>query len=123
MPSLKIALALIACTFAACGTWIPPTPPEETAGYKAAGPVIAALERFRQGRGHYPGALRELVPHYIRDVRQIAYSSPGDDRNTFQYNTEKDRYSLTFGYFAGGLIEYRTYSSEDKKWHLLVVDP
>lgn len=102
MHSRTITLALIVYGLAACESMWPPVPAEEQAGYKAAAPVIASLEKFRQQHGRYPAALRELVPRYIRDVRQIAFSSPGDDTNAFQYNSKDDRYSLNFGYFTGG---------------------
>jgi hypothetical protein len=121
MHSLKIALALIVCSFTACESLIP-TPAEELAGYKAAAPVISALERFRQDHGHYPATLRELMPRYIRHVQQAA-SASYDPSAGFQYHSEGDRYGLNFSYFTKQAAEWRSYSSADKKWHSATVYP
>jgi hypothetical protein len=101
---------------------IPPTPAEEQAGYKAATPVIAALERFRQDHNHYPAALRELTPRYIRYVRQTP-SASYDPRGGFQYHSEGDRYSLNFSYSTERAAEWQTYDSRDKKWHPMIIHP
>jgi hypothetical protein len=97
-------------------------PAEEQAGYKEAAPVITALEKFRLEHRHYPGALHELVPRYIRHVRQVAFWTPGYETNAFQYTPKGDRYSLNFSYLKGTTAEVRTYDSADKKWHTMIVD-
>jgi hypothetical protein len=123
MPSLKIALALILCSLAACESMIPPTPPDEQAGYKAAAPIIAALERFQQDHGHYPATLRELMPRYVRHVRETKMLGTWDETKPFDYRSEGGRYTLNFSFFKGVTIESRTYDSDDKKWHPLTVHP
>src|SRR5436190_2116432 len=115
MHARKIGLALIACIFAGCESMLPAIPAEEQAGYKVAASVIAALERFRQEHGRYPAALHELIPRYIRHVRQTAVLGSWDDHTQpFNYRSEGDRYFLGFSFFKGVTIESRTYDSQDK---------
>ena len=121
MHSRTIGFALIACGLAACQSMWPPIPPEEQAGYTAAAYLIGALEKFRQD--HYPAALHELVPHYVRHVRETKVLGTWDETKPFDYRSEGNRYTLNFGFFKGVTIESRTYDSEDKKWHPLTVYP
>lgn len=123
MHSRIIGLALIACIFAGCESMWPPIPAEEQAGYNAAVHVIAALEKFRREHGRYPAALHVLVPRYIRHVRQTLVLGSWDHTQPFQYRSEGDGYTLNFSFFKGVTIESRTYDSQDKKWHPLIVYP
>jgi hypothetical protein len=123
MRARTIPWALIAFGVAACGTLVPDTPAEEEAGYNAGHRVIAAIEKFREDHGHYPAALHDLVPGYFRHVRQIAFSTSTGESGAFQYNAKGDGYTLGFSYWTRGLIQERTYSSDDKKWHSIAIDP
>jgi hypothetical protein len=64
------ALAVIALPLAGCQLMFG-APPGKGAkardGIRKAGPVIAALEKFRGDRRHYPKKLDELIPDYLRD--------------------------------------------------------
>ena len=123
MHARLIAAALIVFGVAACGTLVPDPPAEEQAGYNAARRVIGAIEKFREDRGHYPAALKDLVPGYLRPGRLTAFSTPDGDSSAFEYNTKGDGYTLGFRYWARQLIQVRTYSSEDMKWRSIAIDP
>ncbi|HMG05613.1 MAG TPA: hypothetical protein VK581_09130 [Chthoniobacterales bacterium] len=123
MRARTIGLVLVAFGVAACGTLVPQIPAEEQAGYNAARRLIGAIEKFREDHGHYPAALHDLVPRYFRHVRQIAFSTLDGDSGNFEYKSSGDEYTLGFSYFARGMVEWRTYFSDEKKWHSLTIDP
>jgi hypothetical protein len=106
---------LVACETAGKG-------PIAEAGYRAAAPVIAAIDRFHEDHGRYPAKLQELVPHYLRHVRQVAVFNSGlGDLQGFEYYPERDRYQLSFAYYT---LEYTIspgYDSRTKKWETLVI--
>ncbi len=111
---------------AGCGT--PPGKGRKAeAGYRAAAPVIAALEKFHSDRGEYPESLAELVPSYLTDRRNLLYrgraqpvNAPGHDESIpeheFGYRHEHDSYILTFSYTGPGM-NHCVYDSGTKTWH------
>jgi hypothetical protein len=123
MRARTIASALLALSIAGCGTLVPDSPPEEQAGYNAGRRVIGAIEKFREDHGHYPAALRDLVPGYFRHSSRLAFLTRDGDSHKFEYKSSGDTYTLAFGYSARGMIEWRTYFSDEKKWHSLTIDP
>jgi hypothetical protein len=98
-------------------------------GFKAAAPVIVALERFREERGQYPGRLDELVPTYVSDasafyvrgkVRPVhspraAASAPSQERSALGYRQDGDTYKLGFSYEGPGMNEC-WYDLKTKMW-------
>ena len=80
------------------------------AGYEAATPVIAALDKFRKEQGHYPEDFNNLVPAYLPaeallshgglqptySPRAAATSEGWDNSPRFGYTKRGDHYDLTF---------------------------
>ena len=99
------------------------------AGYRAAAPVIAALEKFHEAHGHYPADLNELVPTYLPAERLLLHGglqpvrSPQgsvsaeawDNSPRFSYNREEDVYGLSFSYLGPGVNDCY-YDSRTRKW-------
>lgn len=76
MKTTTFAARLFAACLALClaSCWTPPGKGlKAEAGYKAAAPVIAALERFHEERGHYPTGLHELVPQFLPDAKVLLF--------------------------------------------------
>ena len=123
--ALISAVCLVVC-LAGCGT--PPGKGRKAeAGYRAAAPVIAALDRFHSDRGQYPESLGELVPSYLPDSRDLLYrgraqpvNAPGHDESIpehqFGYKREDGAYILTFSYTGPGM-NHCVYDSSTKTWH------
>jgi len=71
--------------------------PRAQAGYAAAAPVIAALEKYPQARGAYPAALAALVPDYLSAL-------PGDVNGyPLGYHAAAGSYTLDFSYTGPGM--------------------
>ena len=70
-------------------------------GYRTATPIIAALERYRRDRGHYPERQEELIPRYLPGAEAFRGSSHGK-RVEIGYQRESDgAYSLSIAYVSG----------------------
>ena len=134
MPKLLfagfIALCLTSCLSTPGKGW------KANSGYRAATPVIAALEKFHNDHSRYPTNLVELLPVYIPDAEAFLaiktitpvspytptweksadqkqkYTSPGE---WFSYWPEKGGYSLSFRYYGPGVCTC-SYNSLTKKW-------
>ncbi len=127
---VKLLVLVSAVSLAVCvaGCWTPPGKgPKARAGYRAAAPVIAALDRFHSDRGHYPEALGELVPTYLPDGKALLYrgraqplNAPGYDESIpeheFGYHRSGDAYTLTFSYTGPGM-NHCVYDSGTKTWN------
>ena len=102
------------------------------AGYKAAEPVIVALEKFRKELGHYPTNLCQLVPDYLSDANALHVRheikplySPRSEKPAsqtvesaslpFSYRVEGDDYDLSFEYIGPG-VNTCFYSSRTGRW-------
>lgn len=96
------------------------------AGYKAAAPVIAALEKFHEKRGHYPADLHELVPEFLPDARTLLYRGRVQPVNAprhtasipeqeFGYHLDGDAYGLMFSYTGPGM-NHCWYDSNTRTW-------
>jgi hypothetical protein len=111
--------------FAACGLVACETPgkgPVAEEGYRQAAPVIAAIDKFREDHGRYPIKLRELVPHYIPHVRQVAeFNSLRGDLQGFEYYPKQDRYGLNFVYYTSVYANTCCYDSHTKQWETVVI--
>ena len=116
----------LACFVASCGT--PPGKGRKAeAGYRAAAPIIAALDKFHNERGNYPTNLIELVPTFLPNSKALLYRggfepihSPRTDAmevedREFIYRPHKDSFSLTFGYTGPGMNTC-SYDSKTEKW-------
>jgi hypothetical protein len=92
-------------------------------GYKAATPIIVALDKFHEERGYYPDDLNQLVPAYLPAKSLILPQglTAGIQRietsrsSGFGYENDSDSYSLNFSYIGPG-INYCFYDSKTKKW-------
>jgi hypothetical protein len=122
-----LALCLTSCSWAAPGKgW------KARAGYKAAAPVILALEKFHNDHGNYPANLGELVPVYLPNARELrvrgkakpVYSprAPAPDPleayshfDEFGYRRDGDEYELSFSYTGPGM-NHCWYNSKTKSW-------
>jgi hypothetical protein len=82
--------ACVVLSLTGCCLFPPGKGPQARAGYRAAAPVIAALESFHTDQGHYPSGLGELVPACLphQPTRTLAYS----------YASDEDTYTLRFAY-------------------------
>lgn len=118
------AIGLVLC-LASCQTPVG-TGRKAEAGYRAAVPVIAALERFHEKRGHYPSDLHELVPEFIPNARILLYrgrvqpvNAPGQTASIpeaeFGYHLDGDAYDLTFSYTGPGM-NHCWYDSRTRIW-------
>ena len=125
---------LVAC-LVSCVTscWTPPGKGRKAeAGYRAAVPVIAALEKFHEERGHYPADLGELVPTHLMDTKALrvrgkatlVYSprTPAPDPqqaysrfDEFGYHRHGDTYRRSFSYTGPGM-NHCWYDSKTRQW-------
>ena len=77
MKAAKITLRLLVGALVLCLTscfCFGPAPgkgQKARAGFRAAAPVIQALEKFREDHGQYPADLSELVPKYLPDHKAL----------------------------------------------------
>jgi len=127
----RTILALLALCLLGCGTEAGKGR-HASAGYRAAAPVIASLEKYHEAHGRYPASLIELVPKYLPNTNALLISggieptlSPRsnteDDSfksrpfDSFWYTPQSDSYILIFR-FAGPGMNQCTYDSKTKKW-------
>jgi hypothetical protein len=74
--------------------------------------IVAALEKYRAERGHYPDTLGELEPNYIAHIKQPRY---GEHRWDYIRYCEKG----TFALFIWGAKPYHDgygYKAQEAKW-------
>ena len=81
------------------------------AGYRAAEPVIVALNSYYRDRKAYPGALADLTPQYLDSIPSIFTDSPQNPT----YEATDSTYTLTFRYTGPGMNEC-SYSPSGKDW-------
>ena len=77
--------------------------------------IIAALEKFRHEKGHYPTQLSELVPKHIPEIKSPSY---GEKRWDYNYKPGED----FFGLYMWGKKAYHDgylYSSQRKQWEVV----
>ena|SRR5947209_5823396 len=110
------------------GCWTPPGKGAKArSGYRAAAPVISALERFHRTHGEYPAELAELVPAYLPDRKELLFrgrvqpiNAPGFNatirEEEFVYRRHADTYTLEFSYTGPGM-NHCTYDSQTRTWH------
>jgi hypothetical protein len=116
MRRLAWLVGLAACSFFGCET--PGKGPVAEEGYRQAAPVIAAIDKFREQHGRYPGKLQELVPHYLSHVRQVAtFDSRRGNLQGFECYPERDQYELAFIYYSRSYENICMYHSNTKKWN------
>ncbi|MDB6124086.1 MAG: hypothetical protein JWQ71_3079 [Pedosphaera sp.] len=113
------------------------TPPgkgrKAEAGYRAAAPVIRALDKFHEDHGQYPAVLDELLPMYLPNAGALLvhgkvkpmYSPRADSSerqqeysriDRFIYRRDGNAYSLSFSYTGPGM-NHCIYDSETRTWH------
>ena len=97
-------LLLAACTPPGKG-------PRAERGYRAAEPVIQALERYRTERGAYPDSLPQLVPAFLASAA-LAEPNAG---HPLRYERTADGYALTFRYTGPGMNEC-TWTPTSRRW-------
>ena len=116
-----ILFALAVCLTGCC--WSPGT---AHAGYSAARPVIAALEKFHHDHGQYPETLEELVHQYLADRRDLLWqgrvqplNAPGQNHTVeahyLQYYRHGDDYTLGFSYSTWSMNRV-AYDSRTREW-------
>jgi hypothetical protein len=120
MPRFAVVFGLAVCSLVGCET--PEKSPVAEVGYRAAAPVIAATDKFREDHGRYPVKLQELSPHYLRQVRQVAvFDSQNGDLQGYEYYPKGDRYGLNFVYYTSVYANLCCYDSQTKKWETIVI--
>jgi hypothetical protein len=112
MNIARIFLIAVAVILSACAA--PGEGAKAKSGYTAAGPVIAALEAYRQASGVYPPSLNQLVPRFIA-VDQLAATMPDNKVAPFKYRQVDNGYELLFSY-AGPGINQCVYKESTKAW-------
>ena len=129
MSRTSFTTRLIVGCLALCMTscWTPPGKGwKAEAGYRAAAPVIVALEKFYEERGQYPAHLHELVPAYLPDTKALLYrgrvqplNPPGVSasipQQEFGYHLDGDSYGLSFSYTGPGMNRC-WYDSNTRTW-------
>ena len=129
MSTTTFTTRLLAACLALCVTscWTPAGKGRKAeAGYRAAAPVIAALETFREKRGRYPTDLHQLVPEFLPDANALLYrgrvqpvNAPGHTASVpeheFGYNLDRDAYGLMFSYTGPGM-NHCWYDSKTRSW-------
>lgn len=95
--------ALLVCALAGWFTWsfLHVDPPGKGAkaelGYQTCAPIIAALARYREQNGAYPGQLAQLVPDFLP-------AAPGPfDHQELGYRLDGSSYRLEFHYTGPGM--------------------
>jgi hypothetical protein len=84
-------------------------------GYKAAAPIIAALDRFHADSGHVPATLTALVPAFLADSTLAALPRQQEPR-PWSYTVSGDDYTLAFRYSGPGTNEC-SYRHSTSHWH------
>src|SRR5437899_9706759 len=77
-----VGFAVAAAAFAVGSCYLAETPgtgSRAATGYRAAAPVIVALEAFHRQHDHYPRALQELVPRYLDAAELTPATHVGND--------------------------------------------
>jgi hypothetical protein len=110
-----VSFALAAAAFAIGSCYFAETPgtgSRAQTGYRAAAPVIAALEAFHREHGHYPRSLQDLAPKYLdaAATNLDTYYIHG-----FRYHSAGGSYTVGFRYDAAAINECE-YDSRTKKW-------
>jgi|SRR5437660_1122811 len=110
-----VGFAVAAAAFAVGSCYLAETPgtgSRAATGYRAAAPVIVALEAFHRQHDHYPRALQELVPRYLD-----AAAAKLDTGYVFgfTYKRRAASYTLTFTYHAAAINDC-SYDSQTKRW-------
>jgi hypothetical protein len=118
--------------FCATSCWTPPGKGRKAESeYKAAAPVIAALDKFHTEHGHYPTNVSDLLPMYLPGSKALLVrgrveplSSPQSDGprrqprdsslDSFRYWSGRDTYTLMFQYVGPGMNTC-TYDSKTKR--------
>ena len=96
--------------------------PVADAGYRNAALIIAAIDKFYQDHGRYPATLHELIPRYLRHVRQVTVFNSGlGDLNGFEYYPQGDAYELSFAYYTSRHTITPGYHSKTRKWETVVI--
>jgi hypothetical protein len=133
--ALRLLIVSLALSFTSCCCF--GTPPgkgrQAKAGFRAAAPVILALEQFHKDHGSYPVGLNELVPRYLPDAAALlvrgkveplhsprARSSAESNENSyldrFSYARDADGYRLSFSYTGPGMNTCE-FDSRTKQWN------
>jgi hypothetical protein len=127
-------LSFFVLLLAGCGIigFPPGKGPKAHAGYRAAAPVISALEKFHKDHGQYPMDVSELVPVYLPDTdallihRKVGLmhspraAASGDQQEFSEidglvYFRDADDYVLFFSYIGPGVNRCQ-YDSRTKSW-------
>lgn len=95
----RVALCLAVLLLLLAGCEKPGEGAKAEMGYKLARPVIAALDKYRQAEGRYPGDLQALVPAYMDPVP----TGPDLPRLDYRLTSEGASYELTFRYVGPGM--------------------
>jgi hypothetical protein len=114
-----VAPLLIGAAFGVAGCYFAGPPgkgSQAEAGYRAAAPLITALDAFHHERGHYPISLRQLAPRYVTD--SAAFQHRGRDFEGFDYRRRDGSYTLVFTYYTSAANQC-SYDSKTKKWDCL----
>jgi hypothetical protein len=122
---MRLYAACLALCITSCG--IPAGKGRKAeAGYRAAAPVIAALETYHEKRGCYPADLHQLVPEFLPDDHALLHrgrvqplNSPGKTAfippREFGYQSLADDYILSFSYTGPGMNRC-WYDSKTRTW-------
>jgi hypothetical protein len=117
---ISLLLCLTSC-------WTPPGKGRKAeVGYREAAPVITALEKYHEKRGHYPTQLHELVPDFLPTAKSLLYrgrvqplNAPGHTASIpeeeFGYHLDGDSYVLMFSYTGPGM-NHCWYDSNTRSW-------
>lgn len=89
-------------------------------GFRAAAPIIAALNSYQAQRERYPAKLQQLVPRYIPSEADLWLTSErypvfNDLVRGFEYTRDGDAFTLRFQYSGPGMNDC-VYDSRSKKW-------
>ena len=109
MKTILLLLLLVGATAYFLTREKPGTGPKALAGMSRAQPVIAAIERYRQDRGAYPGAIEDLFPDLAAAIPKEINGHP------ILYERHGDSFDLTFSY-ASPLPTHCTFSPGTQKW-------
>jgi hypothetical protein len=86
--------------------------PTAAEGQAKAGPLVAALEQYRQDTGHYPAEPAQLTPRYLAELPQPA------PRWAYDYTTQDSgaAFTLTFSLGRNFDGDYCEYTSHSQVW-------